>query len=147
MCLEFSESTGCSFLLTHTIEPLSSYSVHTTQHAFIIEPSLKALLNELHPVCASWYNIGLELDIPYPALNCFKLVYSDQLDLMREMLMYWLDTTFDPRPTWEAVVKALRSPIVDKKNVADQLESKYCTPVHVMNKSKTSEGIATQSTL
>ena len=74
-------------------------------------------------------------------------MYSDQLDLMREMLTYWLDTTFDPHPTWETVVKALRSPVVDQKNVAEQLELKYCTPVCLMIKSKSSEGIATQSTL
>ena len=90
------------------------------------EPSLKALLHELHPVRASWYNIGLELDIPHSTLNGFKPMYSDQLDLMREMLLYWLDTAVDPPPTWEAVVSALRSPIVCMTYVAEQLESKYC---------------------
>ena len=32
----------------------------------------------------------------------------------------------DPCPTWEAVVRALRSPIVSEKQVAEQLKSKYC---------------------
>ena len=45
---------------------------------------------------------------------------------MCEMLKYWLDTAVDPPPTWEAVVTALRSPIVDKKNIAELLELKYC---------------------
>jgi len=94
-----------------------------------IEPSLKALLNELHPVRASWYNIGVQLDIPHTTLDCFKQSYSDPLDLMREMLKCWLDTAVDPCPTWEVVIAALRSPIVDKKSVAEQLESKYCKPV------------------
>ena len=48
---------------------------------------------------------------------------------MRDVLKHWLDTAVDP-PTWEAVVTALKSPTVDKKKVADQLESKYCAPVH-----------------
>jgi len=94
-----------------------------------IEPSLKALLNELHLVRASWYNIGVQLDIPHTTLDCFKQSYSDPSDLMREMLKCWLDTAVDPRPTWEVVIAALRSPIVDKKSVAEQLESKYCKPV------------------
>ena len=94
------------------------------------EPSLKALLNELHPVRASWYKIGLQLDIPHATLDCFKQNYSDQTDLMCEVLKHWLDTAVDPPPSWEAVVTALKSPIVDKKNTAEQLESKYCTPVH-----------------
>ena len=100
-----------------------------------VEPSLKALLNELHLVRASWYNIGVQLDIPHTTLDCFKQSYSDPTDLMREMLKCWLDTAVVPRPTWEAVITALRSPIVDKKSVAEQLESKYCKPVGKMKES------------
>ena len=44
------------------------------------------------------------------------------------MLMHWLKTADDPPPSWEAVVTALRSPLVNERNVAAQLESKYCTP-------------------
>ena len=57
---------------------------------------------------------------------------------MREMLVRWLKTSIDPRPTWEAVVAALRSPSVDGQRLADQLESKYCTPV-IMHESTTSK--------
>ena len=110
-----------------------------------VEPCLKALLNELHPVRASWYNIGLLLDIPYTTLDCFKQNHSDQLNLMREMLKEWLKTAVDPRPTWEAVVRALRSPLVNEKYVAEQLESKYCASVQTTpnsaNEVKKSEGI------
>ena len=91
------------------------------------EPSLKALLNELHPVRANWFKIGLQLDIPYTDLNCFKKMYSDPTDSLCEMLMRWLKTT--PLPTWEAVVSALKSPVVAEENVAAQLESKYCQSV------------------
>ena len=69
------------------------------------------------------------MDIPHTTLDCFKQSYSDPSDSIREILKYWLDTAVDPRPSWEAVITALRSPIVDKKSVAGQLESKYCTPV------------------
>ena len=48
---------------------------------------------------------------------------------MREMLKHWLKTSIDPPPTWEAVITALRSPLVNEKIVAAQLESMYCTPV------------------
>ena len=124
----------------------------STKYAFLhvyVEPSLKALLHELHSVRASWYNIGIELDIPYTELDCFKQNYSDQLQLMREMLKYWLKTAVDPYPSWEAVVIALKSPLVNEMNVAEQLESKHCAPVQHMqkkpnsaNEAKKSEGIA-----
>ena len=48
---------------------------------------------------------------------------------MWEVLKHWLTTAVDPPPTWEAVVVALRSPIVDQMKVAAQLELKYCAPV------------------
>ena len=35
---------------------------------------------------------------------------------MREMLVRWFKTAIDPRPTWEAVVAALRSPSVDAQH-------------------------------
>ena len=120
-----------------------SYFVYT-------ELKLKTLLNELHPVRASWYKIGLELDIPHTELDCFEKKYSDPSDLICEVLKYWLKTSIDPPPTWEAVVTALTSQIVNEKNVAAQLESKYCSPVHCMSeksnsptKVENSKGIST----
>ena len=92
-------------------------------------PSLRVLLSELHPVYASWYNIGLQLGIPYHRLECVKQMYINPSELMREMLARWFKTAIDPRPTWEAVVAALRSPSVDAQHLAKQLESKYCTPI------------------
>ena len=107
---------------------------------------LRALLKELHPVRASWYNIGLELDIPYTTLDCYEKKNSDHLYLLREVLKHWLDSAV---PTWEAVVVALRSPIVDNMRLAAKLESKYCTPVQCMREEgncsihvDNSEGIA-----
>ena len=105
--------------------------------------SLKVLLNALYPVRASWYNIGLELDISHTELDCFERQYSVQLDLMREMLKHWLKTAVNPHPTWEAVITALRSPLVNEKKVAAQLESKHV--MEVSNSStmmKKCEGIA-----
>ena len=93
------------------------------------EPTLTALLNALYPVRDSWYNIGLQLGIPHTTLDCFRQNYSNQSDLLREMLKHWLDTAVDPCPTWEAVIAALRLPIIGKKKVAKQLEAKYCVTV------------------
>ena len=98
------------------------------------EPGLKALLNELHTVRASWYLIGLQLEIPHTTLDCLKQNHSDPSDLMWEVLKYWLDTAVDPRPSWEAVVAALTSCAVSEKNVAAHLVSKYCLPVQHIGK-------------
>ena len=55
-------------------------------------------------------------------------MHSDFSDLLCEMLMHWLKTAVDPPPTWEEIITSLRSPLVNEKNLAGQLESKYCTP-------------------
>ena len=114
------------------------------------ELTLKTLLNELYPVRANWYNIGLQLDIPHTTLDCFKQNYSNQSDLMREVLKHWLKAVVDPPPSWEAVVTALKSPSVNERKVAEQLESKYCPPVQCMveksnssTKVENSKGIST----
>ena len=129
---------------------LSELSHHSSMQAFLLdhtEPSLKALLNELHPLRASWFKIGLQLDIPHTELICFRKMHSDFSDSLCEMLVLWLKTAVDPPPTWEAVVTALRSPSVNEMNIAGQLELKYCKPAqHVMEESskptsvETSEG-------
>ena len=65
---------------------------------------------------------------------------------MREMLARWFMTAIDPRPSWEAVVAALRSPSVDAQHLAEQLESKYCSPIMhdsnspIMSKAEKSKG-------
>ena len=107
------------------------------------ELCLGALLNELHSVCASWYNIGLQLDIPHTTLDRFKQLYLDPLDLLREMLKQWLRTAVKPYPSWEAVVTALRSCCVDELFVAEQLESKYCTLVQSVSPTKAEESEGT----
>ena len=103
-----------------------------TKYVLLTEPNLKALLNELHSVRASWYKIGLQLDIPHTELNNFRQISSDPVDLLCEMLVHWLKTAVNPPPSWEAVVNALNSPIVGEKTVAARLELKYCLPIEDM---------------
>ena len=77
---------------------------------------------------ASWYKIGLQLDIQYPDLDVIECNYPDSKNRMHEMLRHWF-CNLVPGPTWKAVVTALRSPVVDMNHLAEQLELKYCKPV------------------
>ena len=84
---------------------------------------------------ASWYKIGIQLDISYHELENLKVECHNQPSYaMYQMLQHWFWNAV-PSPTWEAVVTALRSPVVGMNHVAEQLESKYCKPVqHMMGK-------------
>ena len=92
-------------------------------------PELPGLLAELHDVAAKWYNIGLYLVPPITngTLDTIKANCRGECgDCLREMLSCWLKKG-DPKPSWEAVVAALRNPVVGEERLAQTLEQKYCT--------------------
>ncbi len=87
---------------------------------------LRAVLTELLPASASWYNIGLALDMDEGTLDAMKVgTYKDPRDCLREMLKEWLRTS-DPDPSWEGLIAALKDPIVGQGTLARQLETKHC---------------------
>ena len=64
-----------------------------------------------------WYDIGLELGIDAETLNCIEKENPRQLqDCLRNMLKTWLERAH-PRPTWEALIEALKSPLVDREDL------------------------------
>ena len=108
---------------------------------------MKKLVNELQSLRTSWYSIGLELGIPRTSLDWFKQQYPYPSRLLAAMLEQWL--VVSPGPTWEVIIAALRSPSINERKVAAQLEAKYCTPVQHMTeesnsptKIESSKGIA-----
>ncbi len=87
---------------------------------------LRAVLTELLPASANWYNIGLALDTDPGTLDAMKVgTYKDPRDCLRDMLSEWLSTS--PDPSWEGLIAALRHPVVGKHTLARELEAKYCT--------------------
>ena len=71
---------------------------------------------------AKWYNIGLELDIDPGTLDTIKGNSDNIDDQFRAMLTTWLKMV-EPKPTWEALAEALRSPTVGCGHLADLIES------------------------
>jgi hypothetical protein len=65
-----------------------------------------------------WYDIGLELDIDPETLDTIKGNNDNISDRFQAMLKTWLKM-IDPRPTWEALAEALRSPIVGYEHLAE----------------------------
>ena len=67
---------------------------------------------------AKWYNIGLNLNIHMGTLDAIKKDNDDSDDRFRAMLITWLKTV-QPKPTWEALAEALRSPSVGYEQLAE----------------------------
>ena len=87
-------------------------------------------INDLQSVLADlvdvnkWFELGLALGLKQPTLDAITLNHKPA-DYKREMLTKWLNQVNGCKPTWKALVKALRSPIVQCYNTANEIEQYY----------------------
>ena len=82
-------------------------------------------MNELYDVRTKWYMIGLGLRLRPPDLDAMS---GNPQDCLKSSLSKWLKG-IDPPPTWQAIVAVLRSPLVDEKRKAKELEEKFCRDI------------------
>ena len=97
--------------------PNSSNIIPATEGQLNIK-DLHAVQKAAWDARTKWYNIGLELDIDPETLNTIKENNDNIDDRFRAMFMTWLKMV-DPRPTWEALAEALRSPTVGYEHLAE----------------------------
>ena len=90
---------------------------------------IKDVLNATLSAHPKWNNIGIELRVPLHALKGIAQDNKDVNDRFREMLIAWLNLV-NPKPTWEALVDALRQPAVGEEQLAQGVRQKYC-PLHI----------------
>ena len=70
---------------------------------------------------AKWYNIGLKLRIPPGTLDSIDMTANQNPDkCFTAVIKEWLNND-KPCPTWAAMSKALRSPMVGYGHLAEQL--------------------------
>jgi len=84
---------------------------------------LATLLNALFQCHTKWYNLGIQLRVDMSMLDSIKVQYDDSRDQLREVIKGWLTTS--DNPTWEVIVKALRSPVIGEDQLAMQLQQMY----------------------
>ena len=69
---------------------------------------------------AMWYNIGLKLGTSPGTLDAINTANRNPDDCLRVLIKDWLNNG-KPNPTWAAVAKALRSPMVGYGHLAEQI--------------------------
>ena len=84
------------------------------------------MLEEILASSTRWYEIGLRLKFSVDKLDVITSQFSDPRHCLRELLKEWLKGAAATRPTWGALVEALRSQTVGEPELADQLAAKYC---------------------
>ena len=72
-----------------------------------------------------WKMIGLGLRLQHSDLEAMS---GSPQDCLERSMSKWLKGV-DPSPTWQAIVAVLRSPLVDEKKKAQDLEEKFCRDI------------------
>lgn len=79
----------------------------------------------VYPVRTKWNSFGLQLKMNYDDLTAIKKeCREDPEECLKELLSRWLKRA-DPKPTWKALVKALKSKTVGFGGLAQEVKRKY----------------------
>lgn len=95
------------------------------------KPAKYVMLELLAPIAYKWELIGISLEVRHSVL--MSLAQSNYSDLMRlaMVIQSWMDTQSTP-VTWETVIFAVESPIVNNMSVATKLRN-YLTHLNPSN--------------
>ena len=82
---------------------------------------LGVVLEAVWEARSKWYNIGLKLGISAGTLDSIsKANNQNPDDCLTDMIKAWLRSG-RPKPSWAALAKALKSPMVGYGHLAEQL--------------------------
>ena len=82
---------------------------------------IQKVQNSIWEARVQWYNLGLGLEITPDSLDAIKLDNAHKTDdCFRSMLTQWLRWD-SPRPTWNTLAEALRSPSVGLSHLAQEI--------------------------
>ena len=95
------------------------------------KPTKIELLKQLVPIAHKWYNVGIGLDVRDGVLMSLDYSNDSYRTKLSSVIQSWLDTQSTP-VTWETVVSALESPIVNDRAVAAKLRN-YLTHLNPSN--------------
>ena len=71
--------------------------------------------------------MGVNLRIPSDKLDSITSRYDDNLKQLLYVIMEFLKQ-INPKPTWWAIVGALKSPLVGMPKLAEEIKAKFCSP-------------------
>ena len=94
-------------------------------HTELTMDDLQLIQEAVFNARTEWYNIGLALGVDMDTLDCIKIDGQNvkPKDKLRETLRAWLQTNTEP--TWQAIVNALKSPLIGHRKLATDIEDKH----------------------
>ena len=85
---------------------------------------MQAVTNILWGIRAEFYNLGMNLGVDEGTLSVAKRE-GDVGDALNLVIKTWLQKS-DPKPTWKALIQALRKSNINKGALADEIAGIYC---------------------
>jgi hypothetical protein len=86
------------------------------------------LMNALAKAADKWNQIGIQLCIERSKLKSVHNKHNEDSDKLSDILDLWLDNGGDDTDNplcWETIVRTVTSPLIDRKNIADEIIKKY----------------------
>ena len=78
------------------------------------------IVDTIHTLTAQWFNLGLELELRYNRLKPIEANFPrDSLRCLTEIVQLWLQSS--SHPSWRGLVFALRSPSVNRIDIANRI--------------------------
>lgn len=102
------------------------YLYISTVDRLLTADDYREVYSMLYPQRLQWYPIGLQINVPHDVLENLKAECRENEQCLQKMLLYWLRMKQTMRPTWQALIDALRCKTVGNEGAADDLQ-KYLT--------------------
>ena len=90
------------------------------------ERSLRTILDSISTLTAKWFNLGIALGLSYDTLETIESDYPRNAHrCLTEMVLAWLQMKDNSQPSWQSLTSALRSPLVDRKEIAVMIAAEH----------------------
>ena len=95
-------------------------------------PTEHELLNLLADISNLWYDIGLSLNVSRDILDDLMSSPKNRQYKLAQVIHSWLTTTESHLVTWETVIDAIKSPIVNNNKKVTEIHQ-YLTKCKLIN--------------
>ena len=89
----------------------------------LTEGDILSICERLNGVRNDWFALGLTFRLKYSVLRSIEHRYRSNKHCLTEMVGQWVQQ-FPDTTTWPYICECLRSPIVERNDVAEEIEGK-----------------------
>ena len=93
------------------------------ENRLTVDKDMRIVIDKVWKIRHKFYNLGMNLGVDAGTLEVANKKGDD--DGLNLIVKTWLRKS-DPKPTWRALIKALRKDSVQEEALADEIAEEYC---------------------